>query len=97
MNRETLRTLRAVAIEPTYFNLRRETLDVAEVVSLIADAGANCIRLGAYTHTGRAYYPSTLVPHAPGLGRRDIVGEFAAECDEKGIVFCDTRLRLFHH
>ena len=85
MKRETLLTLRAVAIEPSYFDLRHDSLDVAEVVSLIAAVGANCIRLGAMTHTGRAYYPSEIAPHAPGLGRRDIVQEFARECDKKGI------------
>jgi len=85
MKRETLLTLRAVAIEPSYFNLRHDKLDVAEVVSLIAAAGANCIRLGAMTHTGRTYYPSKIAPHPPGLGRRDIVEEFARECDKMGI------------
>ena len=86
MKREALWTLRAVAIEPTYFNLKREPLDVSEVVALVADLGANCIRLGAFSHNGRAYYPSEIAPRAPGLGTRDIVGEFAAECSKRGIV-----------
>ena len=77
MKRQDLRMLRAVAIEPSYFDLRREELNVAEVVSLIADIGANCIRLGALTHTGRTYYPSNIAPHAPGLGKRDLVEELA--------------------
>ena len=84
MEPESLHTLRAVAIEPSYFDLRRETLDVPAVVSLVADLGANCIRLGALTHTGRAYYPSGIAPRAPGLRRRDIVGEFARECGSCG-------------
>jgi len=83
---ETLNTLRAVAVEPTYFNLCREELDVADVVSRIAGIGANCIRLGALSHNGRAYYPSDVMPRAPGLRRRDIVAEFAAECEKRGIV-----------
>ena len=86
MKREALNTLRAVAIEPSYFNLRHEELNVSEIVSLIADIGANCIRLGALTHTGRAYYPSKIAPRAPGLGRRDLVEEFARECDKRGLV-----------
>ena len=86
MRPETLQTLRAIAIEPSYFNLRREKLDVADIVSLVVDLGANCVRLGALTHTGRAYYPSKIVPRAPGLGGRDIVEEFACECDKRGIV-----------
>ena len=86
MKREALRRLRAVAIEPTYFDLVHEELDVEGVVSLIADTGANCIRLGALSHNGRAYFPSNVMPHAPGLRRRDIVAEFASECDKKGIV-----------
>ena len=59
------RSASAVAIEPTYFDLRREELDVGEIVSLVADVGANCIRLGAYSHDGRAYYPSKIAPEAP--------------------------------
>jgi len=86
MKRDALQTLRAVAIEPTYFDLERECLDVPEVVSLISDLGANCIRLGALSHNGRAYYPSGIAPRAPGLDGRDIVGEFARECEKHGIV-----------
>ncbi len=62
MKGEELLKLRAVAIEPTYLNPRREKLDVARIVALIADLGANCIRLGAYSHNGRAYYPFKIVP-----------------------------------
>lgn len=86
MDPEALNTLRAVAVEPTYFNLRREELDIADVVSRIADIGANCIRLGALSHNGRAYYRSTIIPHAPGLRGRDIVAEFAAQCEKRDIV-----------
>lgn len=86
MKPDSLRSLRAVALEPTYFDLAREELDVADVVSRIADIGANCIRLGALSHNGRAYYPSDVMPHAPGLRRRDIVAEFAAECERRSIV-----------
>ena len=86
MKREGLRTLRAVAIESTYLNLEKEALDVGGLVALIADTGANCIRFGALSHNGRTYYPSRIMPHAPGLGKRDLVGEFAEECDRRGIV-----------
>lgn len=85
MRRDDLRRLRAVAIEPTYFDLPREDLDVAEVVSMIVDTGANCLRLGALSHNGRTYYPSAVMPHAIGLRGRDIVGEFAEACDKAGI------------
>ena len=86
MKRRPLHNLRAIAIEPTYLNLRDEHLNVADVVSLVSDVGANCIRLGALSHSGRAYYPSRLAPHAPALRKRDLVGEFAAECDKRDIV-----------
>ena len=85
MRPQELRGLRAVAIESTYLNLEREDLDVADVVALIADTGANCIRFGALSHNGRAYYPSQVMPHAPGLRKRDLVGEFAEECDKHGM------------
>ena len=85
MRRDELRRLRAVAIEPTYFDLPRGDLNVGEVVSAIADAGANCLRLGALSHNGRTYYPSAVMPHAVGLRGRDIVGEFAEACEKAGL------------
>jgi len=69
MDADALNTLRGVAIEPTYFDLRREEVNVGDVVSRIAAIGANCIRLGALSHNGRAYYPSKIVPHASGPRR----------------------------
>jgi len=86
MDADALKTLRAVAIEPTYFDLRREALDVGDVVARIGATGANCIRFGALSHDGRAYYPSRIMPRARGLRGRDLVGEFGAACAEHGMV-----------
>lgn len=82
---EILTTARGIALEPTYFDLERCRVDANVVVAEARTAGANLIRLGALSHDGCAYYPSAIAPHAPGLAGRDLVGEFAAACEQAGL------------
>ncbi len=81
----SLGRIRGIALEPTYFNLQGEPVDAARIVSEAVAAGANAIRLGALSHDGCAYYPSEVLPEAPGLDGRDVVGDFKTACAGAGI------------
>ena len=82
---ELLRTLRCVALEPCYWNLEKHSLDVEGIVSDVANANANAIRVGFFEYTGYAFYPSDIAPHAPGLNGRDLLLEFQQQCVKNDI------------
>jgi len=87
MSAQAIVTLRAVALEPTYWDLEHYEIDAEQVVSRLADNGVNGIRLGAQSHDGCAYFPSEVVPEAPGLRSRDLVGDFKAACQRHNLYF----------
>ena len=93
----------AIAIEPTYFDLERYSIDPKEVVAMARRCHANALRVGMFSHQGHAYYQSALAPHAPGLGDRDLLREFQEACREAGaalVVYMNSKYdtqRYFEH
>ena len=75
----------AIAIEPTYFDLERHPIDVADVVAMAVRCHANALRVGMKSHQGHAYYQSKIAPHAPGLGDRDLLREFQDAGRDAGV------------
>ncbi|MFH0910095.1 MAG: alpha-amylase family protein [Planctomycetota bacterium] len=75
----------AVAMEPTFFDLEHVPIDPKAIVEMAARRHANTLRLGVYSHQGKAYYPSRIAPHAPGLESRDLFREFLSACGESGL------------
>ena len=87
MSAQAIVTLRAVALEPTYWDLEHHEIDAEQVVSRLADNGVNGMRLGAQSHNGCAYFPSEVGPEAPGLRSRDLVADFKAACQRHNLYF----------
>jgi len=71
---------RGFSVEPSLFDLENSPLDITKIVQKAVEYHANAIRFGFIGHTGLAYYPSKIVPPAPGLGKRDLLQEMLGEC-----------------
>lgn len=80
-----INNMRGIAIEPTYFDLKNEKLNVSKIVTMAKKVHANAIRVGFFSHNGYAYYQSKIAPKAPGLGDRDLLNEFKKECERANL------------
>ena len=100
---EFIGRVRAIAIEPTYFDLERHTIEPKAIVDLAVRCHANALRVGMKSHQGHAYYQSKVAPHAPGLGDRDLLSEFleaGREADVAIVTYMDSKWdtqRYFEH
>ena len=83
--KEFVGSVRAIAIEPTYFDLERCPIDPKAIVAMACRCHANTLRVGMKSHQGHTYYQSDIAPHAPGLGERDLLKEFLAAGREAGV------------
>nr|MDO8132807.1 beta-galactosidase trimerization domain-containing protein [Candidatus Njordarchaeum guaymaensis] len=76
--------LRIITIELPPSDIK--DLDIEETVTKVADLGANVAVAFALSYVGaRAYYQSTIAPHHPDLGRRDILRETIEHCRKQGL------------
>lgn len=76
--------LRLVTIELPPSNLKE--LSIKETVAKVADLGANVVVAFALSYLGgRAYFQSSVAPHHPDLGDRDILKEIVENCRAKGL------------
>jgi len=101
--KEFVGRVRAIAIEPTYFDLERHTINPKAIVDMAVRCHANALRVGMKSHQGHAYYQSDIVPHAPGLRDRDLLNEFleaGREADVAIVTYMDSKWdtqRYFEH
>ena len=101
--KELVNNVRAIAIEPTYFDLERCTVEPKAIVEMTVRCHANALRVGMKSHQGHAYYQSGIAPHAPGLGDRDLLDEFleaGRTADVAIVTYMDSkwdRQRYFEH
>ena len=76
--------LRLVTIELPPSNLK--ALNVSETVNNVIDLGANVVVAFAVSYLGgRAYYQSSIAPHHPDLGSRDILKEIIKNCKTRAV------------
>ena len=98
--KEFVGSVRAIAIEPTYFDLERCPIDPKAIVAMTCRCHANTLRVGMKSHQGHTYYQSDIAPHAPGLGERDLLKEFLAAGREAGVAivtYMDSKWDIERH
>lgn len=84
--KDILQNARIFAIEPTFYDLENEQVNVKKIVGKVKALYGNVIRFGAFSHQGYAYYQSQIAPKAPGLGNRDLLMELIEECRKSNIL-----------
>jgi hypothetical protein len=76
--------LRLVTIELPPSNLKE--LNIKETVDQVVDLGANVVVAFAISYLGgRAYYQSSIAPHHPDLGDRDVLNEIIDSCRARAV------------
>jgi hypothetical protein len=75
-----------IAVEPSLWDLEKRNIEPDTFVRFAKSICANAIRVGFFGHTGLAYYPSEIAPHALGLNGRDLFREFQESCKKHEII-----------